>query len=63
MFRIVTGSIITLVGLFFLVGGIMRLGVPIIFGVAAIVIGGAILLNKKEDEIEQIKNTNHKNYE
>lgn len=63
MFRVATGIIITIGGLFFLVGGLLEQEGSAIVGAVAIVIGIAILMNKKEDEIEQIKNNTHKDHE
>ncbi len=63
MFRIVTGAVITIMGLFLLVCGIVEQNVSAIFGIVVIAIGVAILLNKQEDEIEEIKNDKNINHE
>ena len=61
MFRIITGIVLILVGLVLLYFAVVE---SLIMLIHAGVVGGlgiAILLNKKEDEIEKINNTNVKN--
>lgn len=55
MFRIITGSVIFLIGLGFLIGSVIEQDISGLFGIAIIAVGVAILLNKHEDEIEEIK--------
>ncbi|MFN3188185.1 MAG: hypothetical protein ACK42D_01395 [Candidatus Paceibacteria bacterium] len=63
MFRITTGLIITGAGLILLIMGIMGYGASLIISVIVTAIGVAILLNKREDEIEQIKNDKNNNHD
>ena len=63
MFRIITGAIISLGGLFLLVGGVMEREGSAVVGLIALAIGVAILLNKKEDEIEEITNDKNDTHE
>lgn len=63
VFRITTGLIITGAGLILLIMGIMGYGASLIISVIVTAIGVAILLNKREDEIEQIKNDKNNNHD
>jgi len=63
MFRILTGIVVTAIGLGLLIAGLTADGSTAIFGIGVSVIGIAILLNKKEDEIEQIKSNITKNHD
>lgn len=63
MFRIITGVIITIVGLGFLLGEILDKNISTILGMFMIAIGMTIVLNKQEDEIEQIKSDKHIKHE
>lgn len=63
MFRIITGAIIILLGFSLLLSGGLVLGVSIIFPLLIIAVGGVIVLNNKEDEIEQIKSNKQTNHE
>lgn len=63
MFRIITGAVITIVGLGFLLGGIFDKNISAILSVFVIAIGMTIVLNKQEDEIEQIKSDKQINHE
>ena len=55
--RVITGVVLDLIGLGIIVGGFFSSGIiaGIIYGVVFLVLGTYILLNKKEDSIEQIK--------
>ncbi len=54
--RTITGVLVVLFGLFLIIFGLFEnLRALLIYGVFAIIIGFSILLNKKEDEIEEIK--------
>ena len=58
MFRIITGLLVVLFGLWLLWSSLEAGIVVAIFGVIAVIVGGVIVLNKREDEIEEIKNDN-----
>lgn len=63
MFRIMTGSIIASIGVILLILGIVEQSVSLIFSITLIALGIVILLNKKEDEIEQIKSNKQIHHE
>lgn len=63
VFRIITGVAIIVIGLGFLLDGIFVQSALAVFGIIISAIGVAILLNKKEDEIEEIKNDKNINHE
>ena len=52
--RLITGIILIAIGIFMIVIGIFLIA-PLIWGIIFLVLGVIILLNKEEDEIEQIK--------
>ena len=54
MSRTITGMVLIIVGLVLIGFGIFFF-VPLIWGIPLFIIGIFILLNKKEDKIEQIK--------
>ena len=56
MSRTITGTILIFVGLVLIGFGIFFY-VPLIWGIPLFIIGIFILLNKKEDEIERIKDS------
>lgn len=52
--RIITGSIVIILGLFLIVLGFFFYG-SLIYGIPIFIIGLFIIFNRREDEIEQIK--------
>ena len=60
MFRIVTGIIVTIVGLCFVFLAVTTTWFFLIHAAVTVGIGVAILFNTKEDAIEEIKTTSDK---
>jgi len=53
--RLITGLILSLGGLAIILVSIFTTAIFIIYGLVALVVGIAILINNREDRIEQIK--------
>lgn len=58
--QLITGSTIIFIGIFIAIVTIMETILTLIYAIPIIIIGIVILLNKKEDIIEQIKKSRKK---